>query len=46
MNFMDYILMGISGIGIAAIVIIVIAASLMVTWWEATGGIAHENAKR
>ena len=47
MNFMDYILMGASCIGIAAIVIIIIASSIMVTYWEATEGSAcHESAQR
>ena len=47
MNIMDYILMGASCIGIAAIVIIIIAASITVTWWEATEGSAcHESAQR
>ena len=47
MSIMDTILMGASCIGIAAIVIIIIAAAITVTWWEATEGRAcHESAQR
>lgn len=47
MSFMEKILAGASYVMMAGVVILVIAAAIMVTWWGATeGSVQHEDAKR
>lgn len=48
MNLLNMLLVGATGIMLAGILVLLIAAAVMITWWEATeeGSHAHENAKR
>lgn len=47
MSFVDRLLLSAAKLGIFGIVVLLIAAAVLVTWWQATEGAGpHENTQR